>query len=67
MSIGVMLAIGCALFALIYGGVSYSWITKQSAGNDRMREIAGAIQEGAQAYLNRQYTTISVVGLPACG
>ena len=63
MSIGVIVAIGCALFALIYGGVSYSWILKKPTGNDRMREIAAAVQEGAQAYLNRQYTTISIVGV----
>ncbi len=48
--------------ALLYGVVTIKWIMALPTGNDRMRAIAAAVQEGAQAYLNRQYTTIGVVG-----
>ena len=53
----------CGVFAVAYGVYAIRAVTSASAGNERMQEIALAIQEGANAYLNRQYTTIAVVGV----
>ncbi|MGA9033380.1 MAG: sodium-translocating pyrophosphatase [Sulfuricaulis sp.] len=63
MSDSLIFALACAAAAILYGVVSIKWVLAKPTGNDRMREIAAAIQEGASAYLNRQYTTIGVVGV----
>ena len=63
MNTALWFALACSLLAIGYGVVSVKWILSQPDGNDRMREIAQAVQEGAKAYLNRQYTTIGLVGV----
>ncbi len=62
MSPGIWFALICAAIAIVYGIVSINWILARPAGNARMQEIAAAIQTGALAYLNRQYTAIGIVG-----
>ena len=62
-NIALWLSISAGGLAILYGIFSAQWIVKQSAGNEKMQQIAGFIQEGANAYMNRQYRTIGIVGL----
>ena len=63
MSTAYWIILLCGALAVVYGAYAIRAVLSVSAGNERMREIALAIQEGANAYLNRQYTTIAVVGV----
>ena len=59
----VLVAVICAIFAVAYGVVLIRWLMALPAGDAKMQEVAGAVQEGAKAYLNRQYRTIAMVGV----
>ena len=59
----IHLIIGAGILAVVYGVVTSISVLSADTGNEKMQEIAGAIQEGAAAYLNRQYTTITIVGV----
>ncbi len=61
--VALWLAIGAGVLAILYGVVAFGWINKQPVGTQRMQDIAAAIQAGAKAYLNRQYTAIGMVGI----
>jgi len=59
----IWFALGCGVLALLYGIYLISWILRRPAGSERMQQIASAIQEGAMAYMRRQYTTIAIVAV----
>ena len=61
---GVVVALVCAGAAVVYGLLITQRLLRRSPGNERMQEISGAVQEGAGAYLRRQYTIIAAVALP---
>ena len=61
--IALLVALGSAIIAVIYGLLTTTWVLRKPAGNEKMQEIAAAIQEGAKAYMIRQYTAIGIVGL----
>src|SRR5690242_6157244 len=63
MGLAYLVIIACGLLALAYGFVTSRQVLAADAGTQRMQEISGAVQEGARAYLNRQYMTIGIVGL----
>jgi len=60
--LGLWVTLACGVVAVLYGVLSSLWINRLPTGSERMREIAAAIQQGAQAYLNRQYKAIGLVG-----
>jgi K(+)-stimulated pyrophosphate-energized sodium pump len=60
---GIIVALVCALAAVVYGLLTSRWLLAKSPGNDRMQEISKAVQEGAQAYLSRQYQIIGIVAV----
>jgi len=60
--IALWLAMGASLLAVLYGIFMVRWIVKKSPGSEKMQEISAAITEGANAYMNRQYSTIAIVG-----
>ncbi len=63
MDMNLIFALVCGVIAVVYGVLSIGWIMKLGQGNEKMQQISKAIQEGAGAYMKRQYTTIAIVGV----
>ena len=63
MSLGIAFSLIAGLITIIYSLLSIKWILSQPVGNEKMVKIASAIQDGAAAYLGRQYKTIAIVGI----
>ncbi|HUZ63586.1 MAG TPA: sodium/proton-translocating pyrophosphatase, partial [Acetobacteraceae bacterium] len=63
MPLAYAVIIACGVLALVYGLITSRQVLAADAGTARMQEISAAVQEGARAYLNRQYTTIAIVGV----
>src|SRR5512145_109450 len=63
----VMFALGCGVLGVIYSLVTASWVIKQDAGSERMQKISAAVQEGAEAFLAREYKTVAIVGIVIFG
>ncbi len=61
--LGIELGLAAGVLAILYGLYLISWVLRQPAGNERMQAIAAAIQEGAMAFLKRQYTTVAIVAV----
>src|SRR6201996_4015413 len=62
-NLGIELGLGAGVLAILYGLYLISWVLRQPAGNATMQSIASAIQEGAMAFLRRQYTTVAIVAV----
>src|SRR3954447_19923379 len=63
MTLAYLIVIACGVLAVLYGLITSRQVLAADAGSARMQEISGAVQEGARAYLNRQYTAIGIVGV----
>ena len=59
----IIFALGCGALGVVYALVTAAWVSKQSAGSEKMQEISEAIREGATAFLNREYKTVAVVAV----
>ena len=67
MSSIVMFALGCGVLGVVYSLITASWVIKQDAGSARMQAISAAVQEGAEAFLAREYKTVAMVGIVIFG